>query len=236
MVDIALSRYHHRPVRVLGIETSTRRGSVALVEGTKVLCVQSHEEPNKHAERVLGLVDRALAEAKLSRQDLDRVAVGVGPGSFTGLRVGIALAEGMALGLERPLVGVGSLRAMAHAVPAADERVRIAVLDARRSEVFVAAYAPDGEELVAPNALAPEAALTLLREKLGGRRAVTVGEGAKLLGDGFEHLTGSEFDLPHAVAVAALGVVLEPAAARAEPVYVRGPGATLPNLPPSPLG
>jgi tRNA threonylcarbamoyladenosine biosynthesis protein TsaB len=235
MVDIARSRYHHRPVRVLGIETSTRRGSVALAVDGKVVSVQTHEEPNAHAERVLGLVERALSEAKLTRRDLERIAVGVGPGSFTGLRVGIALAEGIALGLERPLVGVGSLRAMAQAVPAADERVRIAVLDARRSEVFLAAYAPDGAELIAPTALAPAAARELLLGTLGTRAAVTVGESAHLLGEGFVHLAGTELDLPHASPVAALGALLEPATARAEPVYVRGPGATLPNLPPSPI-
>jgi len=235
MVDIARSRYHHRPVRVLGIETSTRRGSVALAVDGKVVSVQTHEEPNAHAERVLGLVERALAEASLTRRALDRLAVGVGPGSFTGLRVGIALAEGIALGLERPLVGVGSLRAMAHAVPVTDERVRVAVLDARRGEVFVAAYAPDGEELVAPSALAPPAARELLLGTLGARPTVTVGESASLLGDGFSHLAGTELDLPHAGSVALLGALLEPASARAEPVYVRGPGATLPNLPPSPL-
>jgi tRNA threonylcarbamoyladenosine biosynthesis protein TsaB len=220
----------------LGIETSTRRGSVAVTENGVVVKALTHEELNAHAERVLGLVERALAEAGLTRTSLDRVAVGVGPGSFTGLRVGIALAEGMALGLGRPLVGVGSLRAMAAAVPAAEARTRVAVLDARRGELFIAAYAPNGEELLAPSALAPDAARALLEQTFGTREFVTVGESASALGDGLLVLRGAEHDLPHAAAVAKLASELDPAVARAEPIYVRGPGATLPNLPPSPLG
>jgi tRNA threonylcarbamoyladenosine biosynthesis protein TsaB len=223
-------------VRVLGIETSTRRGSVAVTLDGKVLGALFHEELNAHAERVLGLIEELLASAGWTRSSLDRVAVGVGPGSFTGLRVGIALAQGIALGLDRPLIGVGSLRAMASGLPAEDSRTRVAVLDARRSELFVAAYAPNGDELLAPSALPMAEAETTLRTTLAGRSAVLVGEGAPLLGGSFAVESGPELDLPHAAVVARLGTVLDPKSAPAEPVYVRGPGATPQNLPPSPLG
>jgi tRNA threonylcarbamoyladenosine biosynthesis protein TsaB len=236
MVDIGRSRYHHRPVRVLGIETSTRRGSVAVSANGVVVAAQSHEEPNAHAERLLGLIERVLADAGMTRDALDRIGVGVGPGSFTGLRVGIALAQGIALGLGRPLVGVGSLGAMARALPPAERRVRVPVLDARRGELFVAAYAADGSELLAPAALAASEARVALHAALAGAEAVLVGESAGELGLDFEVARGPELDLPHASTVAVLATTLEPDAARAEPVYVRGPGATLPNLPPSPLG
>ena len=86
--------------RVLGIETSSRRGTVALVEDGQVVASLGHDVPNGHAERMLGLVDQALAEAGWAKASLDRIAVGVGPGSFTGIRVGIALAQGLALGLD----------------------------------------------------------------------------------------------------------------------------------------
>jgi tRNA threonylcarbamoyladenosine biosynthesis protein TsaB len=201
----------------------------------EIIAALSHEQPSAHAERVLGLIERSLADAGITREMLDRVAVGVGPGSFTGLRVGIALGQGIALGLDRPLVGVGSLRAMAHAVPATDRRVRVAVLDARRGELFVAAYAPDGAELLAPSALTADDARGVLRSTLAGLDVVLIGEGASLLGDGFEVLHGNGLDLPDASAIAFLGAELDPEAASAEPVYVRGAGATLPNLPPSPL-
>src|SRR5687768_454757 len=126
-------------VRVLAIETSSPRGSVALLDDDRLVVELEHDQPNAHAERILPLVERALEAAGFDRTSLDRVAVGIGPGSFTGLRVGIALAEGLALGLDIPIIGVASLRAMAAAVPAAEARIRIPVLDARRDEVFVAA-------------------------------------------------------------------------------------------------
>jgi tRNA threonylcarbamoyladenosine biosynthesis protein TsaB len=223
-------------VRVLGIETSTRRGSVALVQDGNLLGALAHEEQSAHAERVLGLIEELLASVGWTRGSLDRVAVGVGPGSFTGLRIGIALGQGIALGLDRPIVGVGSLRAMAGALPVDDARVRVAVLDARRSELFVAAYAPNGDELLAPNALSTPAARTALTALLAGRPAVLVGEGAALLGADFAVERGPELDLPHAGPVARIGERLDPGVSLSEPVYVRGHGATPQNLPPSPLG
>jgi tRNA threonylcarbamoyladenosine biosynthesis protein TsaB len=223
-------------VRVLAIETSTRRGSVALTLDGNVLATLEHEEPSAHAERILGLIEQALAGAGWTRGSLDRLAVGVGPGSFTGLRVGIALAQGIALGLDRPLVGIGSLRAMASGVGMEDARVRIAVLDARRGELFVAAYAADGRELFAPSALPAAAARQELGAALSGQAAVMVGESAADLGGDWPALRGATLDLPHATTVARLGTLIDPAVAPADPVYVRGSGAIIPNLPPSPLG
>jgi tRNA threonylcarbamoyladenosine biosynthesis protein TsaB len=223
-------------VRLLSIETSTRRGSVALASQGRILATREHEEPSAHAERILGLIEQALAELGWTRASLDRVAVGVGPGSFTGLRVGIALAQGIALGLDRPLVGIGSLRAMASAVPADDARPRVSVLDARRSELFVAAYASDGREAFPPSALPAAEARRELTTAFAGQAPVLVGEFAGSLGVDWPILRGPTLDLPHASAVATLGMLADPAQAKPEPVYVRGPGATLPNLPPSPLG
>jgi tRNA threonylcarbamoyladenosine biosynthesis protein TsaB len=221
---------------VLGIETSTRRGSVALLEEGRPVFSLHHEKLNAHAEMLLPLVERVLAETGSTRSSLDRLAVGVGPGSFTGLRVGIALAQGMALGLDRPLVGIGSLRAIARGAPAEDLRVRVVALDARRDELFVAAYGPDGSEVLAPCALGRDIAAARVAEVLGGVTALGLGELAGALGGAVVALSREDLDLPHATWVAMLGADAEPATAVAEPNYVRGPGATLPNLPPSPLG
>lgn len=221
-------------MRALGIETSTRRGSVAAVLDGTTLGAFAHEAPNEHAERVLALIELLLAEVGWSRASLDRIAVGIGPGSFTGLRVGIALAQGIALGLDRPLVGVGSLQALASAVTTTEARVRVPVLDARRGELFVAAYDPAGRELLAPSAVPIGQAGTFVRERVGAE-LVLVGEAARLVGGAFHVLSGGELDLPHASAVARAGSTLDPANAPVEPVYVRGPGATPQNLPPSPL-
>jgi tRNA threonylcarbamoyladenosine biosynthesis protein TsaB len=223
-------------VRVLAIETSTRRGSVALLDGGRPTFALEHDKLNAHAETLLPLVERVLAETGSARSSIDRLAVGVGPGSFTGLRVGIALAQGMALGLDRPLVGVGSLRAIARGAPSEDTRVRVVALDARRDELFVAAYAPDGREVLAPCALGRAVAAARVAELLAGTVALGLGELAPELGAAVVPLARDDLDLPHATWVAVLGADADPATFAAEPNYVRGPGATLPNLPPSPLG
>ena len=118
-------------MRILALETSSPRGSVALTEGVTLIASEEHSEPSAHAELMLPLVSRALARAGWSRSSIDRIAVGVGPGSFVGLRVGIALAEGLSLGLGRPVVGVGSLSAMLGALSREHAGPRAALLDAR---------------------------------------------------------------------------------------------------------
>jgi tRNA threonylcarbamoyladenosine biosynthesis protein TsaB len=220
-------------VRVLAIETSGPRGSVALLEGSQLVVCLEHEEPNAHAEQILPLVQRALAEAGFTKSSLHRVGVGIGPGSFTGLRVGIALAEGLALGLDLPIIGVASVRAMAAAVPLTETRLRIPVLDARRDEIFTGAYDAAGTEILAPCAVPiveARARLSALASEL-----VYVGAFAQSFAPEADRLEGREFDLPSARWVGALAAVLEPDSHPPDPIYVRGAGATLPNLPPSPI-
>lgn len=217
-------------MRVLGIETSSRRGTVALVEASHPVVTLSHDEPNAHAERMLPLVERALEQAGWSRQTLARVGVGVGPGSFTGLRVGIALAQGIALGLGIPLLGVPSLAAMAAAVPRHVAGVRQPLLDARRGEVFVARYDLDGAELLPPRTLSREAA----QSDASQAGIVLVGEITAELGLEPAHRS-EESDLPHARWVAALAAQAVPDGLPAEPLYVREADAVLPKEAPDAL-
>jgi tRNA threonylcarbamoyladenosine biosynthesis protein TsaB len=220
-------------VRVLGIETSTRRGSVALVEGEALVLAAEHAEPNAHAERLLPLIERLMADAGWPRGSLDRVAVGVGPGSFTGLRVGIALAQGIGLGLGIPVVGVGSLRSMAGAVPASERGVRYAMLDARRDEVFLAAYSPDGAELLDARAVARSELEASVARLAGSDPHVVLGEVCAEFS--LPHrISSPHTDLPHAAWTARIGAELDPDAS-SEPVYVRDAGAVRPELPPSPF-
>jgi tRNA threonylcarbamoyladenosine biosynthesis protein TsaB len=184
---------------------------------------------------MLSLIEVLLGEVGWTRASIDRIAVGIGPGSFTGLRVGIALAQGMALGLGRPLVGVGSLAALAQQVSNDERRVRVPVLDARRGELFVAAYDNGGGELLAPAAIPIAQVPELLATTFGSTPYVLVGEAARLVGPNVAALDTSEAALPDATATARLGAALDPSTAPAEPLYVRGPGATPQNLPPSPL-
>lgn len=219
-------------VRILALETSTRRGSVALLEAGRLVASLEHDEPNCHAERLLPLVERLISEADWPKSSLDRLGVGVGPGSFTGLRVGIALAEGLSVGLDRPLIGVGSLLAMAHGALAEHAGPCCALLDARRDEVFAAVYREGALEVCAPRAVPNADLRDFLRDY---SVASVVGEIARGRALGVDEVGGAFLDLPHARWVAALTAELDEAAFPPEPQYVRGIGATLPKLPPSPL-
>jgi len=217
-------------VRVLGIETSTTQASVALLEGGRVVLERSSARPKQSAERLLPLIAELLSELGWQRGSLQRIGVSVGPGSFTGLRVGIACAQGLSLGLGVPLVGVTSLQAMARAVPDAVPGVRCAVLDARRAEVFAAAYAagPRAAEVRPPMALP----IATARETLAGQLTspiVWIGSGLTLLG-ATPGISGPGTLEPSAAAVGLLAEELDPATNPALPVYIRDAGATLPDL------
>jgi len=217
-------------VRILALETSSLRGSVALLEGGELVCALEHRRENAHAEAMLPLVERSLTDAGWRRGSVDRVAVGIGPGSFTGLRVGIALAQGLSEGWEVPLVGVPSLQAIALAVPAERGGRRCVLLDARRSELFMAVYAPDGREL-SPVRLVP-ANLAGVRQADEG--AVYVGDGTALVPELPNVFRSPDTDTPHArwVAVAAIEAAPTPLV---RALYVRDAGAVRPVLPDNPL-
>lgn len=176
------------------------------------------------------MIAQLLDEAGWARSSLDRIGVSVGPGSFTGVRIGVACAQGLSLGLGVPLLGVTSLRAMARAVPRETPGTRVALLDARRDEVFAAAYQAGTEtpELFAPRALPRRTARESL-EALVPEPRVWIGGGLALL-DLPPSVTSTETQAPSAHAVGLLAEELEPALCEAVPVYVRDAGATLPSL------
>lgn len=219
-------------MRILAIETSSARGSVALVEGLVSVCCLEHERANAHGESILPLIEEALALAGWNRSQLDRVAVGSGPGSFTGLRVGIAIAQGLSEGLEVPLVGVPSLFAMALAVPSEQPGCRCALVDARKGELFASAYDPDGRERMEARLVASVSDLTPLLRELGD--PLFIGNGAAALTAPLRIYRSAATDLPHArwTAAAALDATPLPSV---RPLYVRDAGAVMPRLPPNPL-
>jgi tRNA threonylcarbamoyladenosine biosynthesis protein TsaB len=149
-------------VHVLGLDTATP-ATVAGVLRADGQAFERRDDPRPgerpaHGGRLLALVEQALEDAGLGWPDIARIAVGVGPGGFTGLRIGIATARGIAQARGVPLVAVGSLDALA--LGAAGSSPVLAALDARRGEVFAAAWraaGPDalGQALLAPSALAP---------------------------------------------------------------------------------
>jgi tRNA threonylcarbamoyladenosine biosynthesis protein TsaB len=236
-------------VLVLAIETSSSRGSVALVESGRVLADAWHEEPHAHGERLLGLLDGVFRQAGRNQGQLDRVAVGRGPGAFTGLRVGLALAQGIASGLGIPAVGVGSLRAMAAAVSSDTVGHRWPILDARRGELFVACFGADGAELLAPIAVPRQRIAETLMRLASDIAPASTGNwllGHALAGlpelsepspgstSGFSPYRSDSADWPGAVAVGLIASNPTENAPTA-PEYLRDADAVLPNLPRSPL-
>jgi tRNA threonylcarbamoyladenosine biosynthesis protein TsaB len=187
-------------VILLGFDTATAATVVglALADGT---LLQARDDPQQgerpgHATRLLPLVDGLLVEAGLGWDQVERIAVGVGPGTFTGLRIGIATARALAQSLDVELVGVSSLDALPYSagehVQGETSRVEaasiLAVIDARRGEVFVAAY--EGEQqLLTPRAVSPDRVGELLEgisSDAGAEQWIALGNGAVLYRDAFE--------------------------------------------------
>ena len=122
--------------RILSIETSTQVCSVAVHDSGSLLSLAEITEPGVHAEQLMQLVLDVIAKASLQLSELDAIAVSEGPGSYTGLRIGVSTAKGLAFGLNLPLISINTLQALASAVDAAEGELIIPVLDARRMEVY----------------------------------------------------------------------------------------------------
>jgi tRNA threonylcarbamoyladenosine biosynthesis protein TsaB len=130
-------------MRVLAVETSTMSGGAALLDGERVVGEYLLDVRVTHSERLMAAIDRLLTDAGWSAGDLEGLAVAVGPGSFTGLRVGLSTVKGLALALSIPVAAVPTLDAMAAMFPFAALPV-CPVLDARKREVYASRYRWDG--------------------------------------------------------------------------------------------
>jgi len=169
-------------MRLLALDTATPATTVALALDDENLLTRRHEprpgERPGHVSELLPLALELLDEAGIGFDRLDRIAVGIGPGTFTGLRIGVATARALAHAHGLPLVGVSTLQALAAGAEADAAPVRLAVLDARRGEAFAAAWSADpaAEPLLAPAALAPDALAAAAAALPAG--VVAVGDGA----------------------------------------------------------
>jgi len=133
-------------MHILGIETSTMTGSVAVLDDTRVLAEQTIYSRVTHTERLLESIDKMLQSISLSIHAIDGIAVGIGPGSFTGLRIGVTTAKSLAYSLRKPVVGIPSLDALAgHYL--FTEMLICPLLDARKREVYAAFYRNTGAHL-----------------------------------------------------------------------------------------
>ena len=138
-------------MRVLGIDTTARHGGVAVTEGGSILAARQVEAPKGFGDVIYSLVEEALTEAGLRLDQIDLFAAASGPGSFTGVRVGLTAAKALGEALGRPVVGVSNLEALA---AAANVRHCAVVFDARRQEVYGAVYGEDLAVLI-PKTVSP---------------------------------------------------------------------------------
>jgi tRNA threonylcarbamoyladenosine biosynthesis protein TsaB len=137
------------PSIILCIETSGKLCSVALFNGDVQIGYQSHLEPNAHARVLFNLIDACLTEAGVSMSQLNAVAVSKGPGSYTGLRIGVAAAKGLCHAMNIPLMAISTLELMA-AMMTQKDSLKVPMLDARRNEVYTAVYDANGNCLEEP--------------------------------------------------------------------------------------
>ena len=221
-------------MRILGIETSTTTGGVAVVSEEGVIAQYSLNIEVKHSERLMATIDRVLSDSRLSLADVGGIAVSIGPGSFTGLRVGLATAKGLAFATGKPVAAVPTLRALAWNLPFAAHPV-CPLFDAKKKEVYAALYRFDGPALVqvADERVRP---LADLLNTLGGATVFT-GDGARQFRAEIANALGERAlfapmaaTLPSAASVAeiGLGMIKEGATSdpdRLVPMYLRRPEA-----------
>jgi tRNA threonylcarbamoyladenosine biosynthesis protein TsaB len=236
-------------MRVLALDTATPRTAVALRDidtGANVcmlaeLDLSASDDPQPgarpgHAQRLLGLIQELFVRGGAGWESVDRIAAGVGPGTFTGLRIGIATAEALSAASGRPLVGVSSLRSLALAAHDREPApATLAVIDARRGEAFVAGWAAGDDPLTASASLSPRVLTPEQLARIAGSAGAStqaVGDGAvkfrELLEQAGVSVPGDESPL-HRVSArehCRLAAVIAPAAdGRVEPEYLRQPDA-----------
>lgn len=222
-------------VVILGIDTATRDAAIGLAHAGRPVCAAHLEGPTLRTRGLLAGIDELTRDVGLSRSELDGVAVGVGPGSFTGLRVGIAAAQAVALGLGVPIAAVSTLECVARNAPD-DVRLVAVLIDAGRGEVFLGTFERSAGVVAAtspPRVMSP------------GQAAEAVPLGATLLGDGWlryrgalERLLGERvrtlpevLSRPSGAVIAQLGESALTSGGGGvtvvEPIYVRAPDAKL---------
>ncbi len=221
-------------MRVLAFDTAMPACSVAVVEcggaGAEILAHRFEPRARGHAEVLMDQIAETMSDAGVGYSDLDRLAVTTGPGTFTGVRIGVAAARGMALGTGLPLVGVTTLEALAAAGAGLTGGSVAAAIDARRGEVYVQCFSNDLTPLSEPCVVTPADAADVLR----GHTPLIVGTGARIMRDVCGEAAGFTFDaaapeLSDACHVACRGAVKPSDGPPPSPFYLRAPDAKLPQ-------
>lgn len=219
-------------MKILALETSAKAVSAAVAEDGKILCSGYQDTGLTHSRTLMPIVEHIMQNTGLTMADIDAVAVAAGPGSFTGIRIGVSAAKGLAFAADKPVVGVSTLAAMARNVSFSGGLV-ICAMDARRSQIYNALFeAKDGAltRLTSDRAIALADLAVELKDD--PRHKIVVGDGARLC---LDHLTEAgvacRLAPPHLIMQNAMSVALEAEVLAAdgklvspqalEPVYLR---------------
>jgi len=221
---------------ILAMDCAAGACSAAVARGGDILARRYEPMSRGHAEALMPMVEEVLGQAGTNYAGLDLLAITVGPGGFTGVRIGLAAARGIALAGGLPLIGLGTLEALAHGVPEGERRNRtvVAALDSRRADLYVQSFADDLTPLNKPGALMPES----LEATIPEGKIVFVGDASEramaVIGDERTMLSTAR-TAPNAEVLAILaGTRYAACKARgakwppAEPLYLRPPDAKIP--------
>jgi len=220
---------------ILAIDTALDACAAAVLDtgAGKLIAQESQAMKRGHAEALMPLIARVIKQSGIAFAGLDRIAVTTGPGSFTGLRVGLSAARGIALAANKPVVGLTTLTAYAAPVVSQNgEQPVISAIDARHDHVYFQVVSGSGGSLIRPR-VAP------IEEALGASRFGAphlVGNAARILADRWPAHALPPFKVdaqpaPDIAWVAWLGAAVSPNTAPARPYYLRAPDAKLPNDP-----
>lgn len=205
---------------LLALDTSTPAVTAAVHDGERVLAEATTVDARRHTELLMPLVVDVIDRAGVTFADLTEVAVGAGPGPFTGLRVGLAAARTLGFALGIPVNGVCSLDVVAHGVRS--DRPFVVATDARRREVYWAAYDADGSRATDPD-VGVASSIADDHPAIGRRPAA--GAGARLYPDAFDAVLDPEY--PSATLLAGAVVTGAAAIIDPEPLYLRRPDVTI---------
>ena len=216
-------------MRILAIDTSCGAASVAVVEGgvAEPLAVMSRPMARGHADALAPMVEEVMRGLDGGFGSLTRIAVATGPGSFTGIRIGLAMARAMAVALGIPVVGVSTLAAFAAPLLSAPRQgIIAAAIDARHGSVYFQLFEPSGRPLGPPRC---DTARECVRA-IGAGPAWLAGDAAALVANeaqraGLPYDLGAAGDAPDIVALAWMGLAVDAATNPARPVYAKAPDA-----------
>lgn len=212
-------------MKLLAVDTALGACSVALIEDERILTHRHVFMDRGHAEALVPMVEEAMDDAGATFEELDRLAVTTGPGTFTGQRVGLAFMRGLRVALHLPLIGVTTLAAMAEAAKAETGLARaIALHDARRDEVYV-----EIEDVLPPTVLLFDQAVQTLCSLPGNHAIALAGTAASRACDALaKRFVLSDVLQPDALWVALLAMKAQATASAPRPLYLRAPDAKLP--------